>query len=58
VDLSHYVFDVVRPHELMNHHVPEGLHGVVVSLGQMVCVQEDGMGVVLFRPSLHSPSRS
>jgi hypothetical protein len=58
VDLSHHAFVVVHPHELMNHHAPEGLHGVVVSLGQMVCVQEDGMGVFLYRPSLHSPSRS
>jgi len=23
VDLNHHVFDVVRLHELMNHHVPE-----------------------------------
>jgi hypothetical protein len=37
VDLSHHVFDVVHLHGLMNHHVPEDLHGDVVSLGQMAC---------------------
>jgi hypothetical protein len=31
VDLSHHVFDVVHLRELMNHHVPEDLHGDAVS---------------------------
>jgi hypothetical protein len=31
VDLSRRVFDVVRLRGLMNHHVPEDLHGDVVS---------------------------
>jgi hypothetical protein len=39
VDLSHHVFDVVRLHGLMNHHVPEDLRDDVVSLDLMVCVQ-------------------
>ena len=38
VDLSHHVFDVVRLHGLMNHHVPEDLRDDVVSLDLMVCV--------------------
>jgi hypothetical protein len=38
VDLSHHVFDEVRLHGLMNHHVPEDLRDDVVSLDQMVCV--------------------
>jgi hypothetical protein len=82
VDLSHHVFDEVRLHELMNHHVPEDLHDDVGSLDLMVCAVhlpmdgvhqseldaplalnfvrdvKGGMGVVLYLPSLLSPSRS
>jgi hypothetical protein len=58
VDLSHHVFDVVHLHGLMNHHVPEDLHGDVVSLGQMVYGVKDGMGVHFYLPSLFSPSLS
>jgi hypothetical protein len=30
-DQSHHGFDEVHLHGLMSHHVPEDLHGVVVS---------------------------
>jgi hypothetical protein len=58
VDLSHHVFDEVRLHGLMNHHVPEDLRGDVVSLDLKVCVKVGGMGAYLYLPSLLSPSRS
>jgi hypothetical protein len=58
VDRIHREFGVVLLHGWMNHHVPEDLHDVVVSLVQMVCVVKDGMGVVLYSPSVLSPSRS
>jgi hypothetical protein len=31
VHLSHHVFDGVHQRDLKNHHVPEDLHGDVVS---------------------------
>jgi hypothetical protein len=30
-DLSHHVFDVELLRDLLNHHVPEDLHGDVVN---------------------------
>jgi hypothetical protein len=56
VDLSHHAFDAVHLHGLMNHHAPEDLRDDVVSLDQMVCVKEGGMGAYLYLPSLLSPS--
>jgi hypothetical protein len=40
-DLSHHVFDVELLRDLMNHHVPEDLHGDAESLVQMICAVKD-----------------
>jgi hypothetical protein len=58
VDLIHHVFVEELLHGLMNHHVPEDLHGDVASWVLMVYAVKDGMGVHFYLPSLFSPSLS